>query len=109
MSLYDKEEGGKMWEIPEEEHETDECDVCHDNGEHEDRILAWKDSCDLCKKEIAKKATNVVMEFKFEPKDVDTALSWAKSKGYSYEDVGHLIHDAMLDGAIQTDRWASLL
>ena len=95
---------------PPDVHELDACANCHEAGDHENRILVWKETCELCEQDIAKKLSNVVMEFVFKPADIERALFWAKSKGHDYsgEKVEHLIHDAMLAGAIHAEKWGAL-
>ncbi len=103
-SAYDR------WQNPRDQHDVDACESCHESGNHEDNMLFWKENCVPCAVELVKKASNVVLELVFKPEDIERALFWAKSKGYKYENerVEHLLHDAMLAGAIEPTKWAAL-
>lgn len=98
------------WQDPRSQHDIDACESCHESGNHEDGMLFWKEKCVPCAVELVKKASNVVLELIFKPEDIELALYWAKRKGYDYngEKVEHLLHDAMLDGAVQPTKWTAL-
>lgn len=112
-------------------HDTDECDRCHARGDHDD-LSQWEKECGACAKEaaiydhdngehdqpldhyrrclrcfdqIANLALHATFEFQFSTADVRKAEEWAGRNGYRYEDVNHLLHDAMDAGAIHPRGW----
>lgn len=114
-----------------DDHDLCECDRCHFRGDHDD-LTKWKDECAACSKEnvaadhengdhenplltftackacyaaLADTAAHATYEFTFSIGDVAAAQVWATRHRYQYEDVNHLLHDAMQAGAIRPRTW----
>lgn len=112
-------------------HDTDECERCHERGDHEN-LLEWKDACEACDRlcaqieheegehdrafhhysrchrcaqEIEAVALHATFEFSFTLADVTEAKIWAAKNDYYYDDVNHLLHDAMTAGAVKPRGW----
>jgi hypothetical protein len=87
-----------------DEHEIDECERCHNEGEHT-KALNWFDVCAGCAKDLEEEAAHATYEFTFTVADVKAAQSWAEANRYRYDDVNHLLHDAMTSGVIHARTW----
>ena len=82
--------------------EIDGCTECHEH--HEDPLMDLG-TCEKCAEAIKDVADHVTFEFHFTVEDVAIAQAWAQRKGYRYDSVEHLLHDALIEKVIQTDKW----
>jgi hypothetical protein len=95
------------WLEPANVHELDDCDGCHDAGEHKNP-LDFCDACSGCAERVKDKAEHAAYEFTFTMKDVEKARTWADSHRYVYDSVEHLLLDALRSQIISTDKWIRL-
>jgi hypothetical protein len=87
-----------------EEHEIDECEACHNEGAHTNP-LSWYEVCEGCAEDLEETAEHATYEFKFTVEDVKAAQTWARANRYVYDNVNHLLHDAMTAGTIHPRGW----
>jgi len=83
-------------------HEIDGCDACH--GDHNNPLEDYE-TCGSCVQWLKERADQIAFEFHFTVDDVRKAQEWARAHKYRYESVEHLLHDALIEKVIHTDRW----
>ncbi len=85
---------------PPAEHEVCECFECHNAGDHDDRPVYWHGGCDFCTERNDDNAVKGCITVKFDVLAVDKALAWAGLRKYKYDELEHLLFDAMTAGVI---------
>ncbi len=85
-----------------ERREIDGSTECHDD--HENPLMDHR-TCEKCAEWLKERAEQVSFEFHFTVEDVAKAEAWAEAHRYRYESLEHLLHDALIEKVIHTDKW----